>query len=380
MRIGFNTFQLHRRITGAGRFAKNLLRALAELDDENEYVIFLRKDNANYYSLEKPNFKNVITGVSRKIRVKRILAEQFKLPKLAKEHNIDIFWSPSDIAPRNLHCPSIATIHDLKRFVLPQEFPFLERTYYKWFVRQTAQNSNLIFTVSESSGRDIMKHLDIPAERIVVAHNGVDPDILAEEEGLPLESLKRIHGIPDEYILFVGQMIKSKNVPRMIRAFVKCKAANNHHFVLVGQSGAGMHEIEQTIRREHTSENKLRERIHHVKWAPAEQLVSFYKNASALFFASLYEGFGFPLVEAMACGAPIITSDRSSMPEVAGDAAILVNPNDEEAMTQALNKILTDDWLRSHLILKGKIRVNFFSWENTARKYMAVWERLKKSL
>lgn len=378
MRIGVNTFPLHRRITGAGRFTKNLLRALAEIDKENEYILFLRKDNAGYYSMKNRNFTNVICDITRKFRVRRILYEHVILPRLAHHHNVDVFWSPSDIAPFRLSCVSTVTIHDLKRFVLPHEFPFMERLYFRMFLKTTAKNANLIFTVSQSSGQDIMNYLNIPADRIIVAHNGLDPSI-AEEEGIPFESLKRIHGISRKYILFVGQMIKSKNVPRMIRAFKNCREADEYDFVLVGQDGSGWHEIENTIKRESQASN-LRERIHHIKWATTEHLVSLYKHATALFYASLYEGFGFPIIEAMACGLPIITSNRSSMPEVAGDASILVDPTDEASMTQALGNILTDEEVRNTLVRRGYERVKFFSWENTAKKYLAVFNRLKKSL
>jgi len=378
MRIGVNTFQLHRKITGAGRFTKNLLNALSRLDTQNEYVIFLRKDNASYYSIKKDNFHNVVYDITQKYRLWRVICEHTRLPRLAREHKVDVFWSPSDISPLRLPCLSLVTIHDLKRFVMPLEFPFLERQYFRLFLKTTAKQANLIFTVSESSGRDIMEYLNIPAERIVVAHNGLDPTI-AEEEGVPYESLKRIHGIRRKFILFVGQMIKSKNVPRMIRAFAKCPEAKDYDFVLLGQAGAGMHEIELTIKKESLASN-LKQRIHHVKWATTEQLVSFYKHASALFYASLYEGFGFPLIEAMVCGLPIITSDRSSMPEVVGDAALLVDPKDEDAMAHQLGRILTDEEIRKNMVARGRERIHLFSWENTARKYLAVFDRLKKSI
>jgi glycosyltransferase involved in cell wall biosynthesis len=378
MRIGVNTFPLHRRITGAGRFTKNLLQALAEIDKENEYILFLRKDNAGYYSMKNENFINVTCDITRKFRLRRIFYEHVILPRCVKKHNVDLFWSPSDISPFRLPCISTVTIHDLKRFVIPHEFPFWERHYFRMFLKTTARNANLIFTVSESSGRDIMNYLDIPADRIIVAHNGLDPSI-AEEEGIPFESLKRIHGISRKYILFVGQMIKSKNVPRMIRAFKRCKEADEYDFVLVGQAGAGWSEIEYTIKRESQNCN-LRERIHHIKWATTEHLVSLYKHATVLFYASLYEGFGFPIIEAMACGLPIITSNRSSMPEVAGSATILIDPGDETAMSQALGNLLSDEEHRKNLIQRGYERVKIFSWENTAKKYLAVFNRLKKSL
>ncbi|MBN1901701.1 glycosyltransferase family 4 protein [Candidatus Sumerlaeota bacterium] len=378
MRIGVNTFPLHRRITGAGRFTKNLLRALSEIDRENEYILFLRKDNAGYYSIKSDNFTNVVCDITRKFRLRRIFYEHFILPRLSRKHDVDVFWSPSDIAPFRLPCISTVTIHDLKRFVLPYEFPFLERHYFRMFLKTTAKNANLIFTVSQSSGKDIMKYLDIPADRIIVAHNGLDPSI-SEEEGIPFDSLKRIHGISSKYILFVGQMIRSKNVPRMIRAFKRCREADEYDFVLVGQTGAGWNEIEHTIKKEAYNSN-LRERIHHIKWATTEHLVSLYKHAAVLFYASLYEGFGFPIVEAMACGLPVITSNRSSMPEVAGEASVLVDPNDEGSMVQALSNLLADEDKRKNLIKRGYERVKLFSWENTARKYLAVFNRLKKSL
>jgi glycosyltransferase involved in cell wall biosynthesis len=373
MRIGVNIFQIHRMIRGAGRFTKNLLRALSDLDDKNEYILFLRKDNAGYYSIKKNNFTNVVTNLTQNTRFRRVLKEQYLLPRMAKKYNIDVFWSPSNISPRTLPCISLATIHDLKHFVIPEEFPFLERNYYRYFMKNTARSANLLFTVSESSGRDIMKYLGVSPERIVVVPNGLDSDIL-DEEGVPFESLKRIHGINRKYVLFVGRLLKCKNVPRMLRAFNKCKEAADYDFVFLGQPGNGLHEIEHTIQQ-----NNLKNRVHHIKWATTEQLVSFYKYASALFYASLYEGFGFPLIEAMACGVPIITSNLSSMPEVAGNAALLVDPKNEEEMAEALGKVLKDDSIRKKLIDNGYERVKKFSWENTAQQYLTVFERLKKN-
>ncbi len=379
MRIGVNALSLHPRIDGAGRYTRNILRALSELDRENEYILFLRRDNERLFALDKPNFVNIPTDLKRSEGLRSILSDQIHLPRMAREHRVDILWSPSDIAPQRIHCPSIVTIHDLKRFALPHEYAFIERQYYKWYLKKTVQSANLIFTVSESSGRDIMNYLGITPERIIVAHNGLDPDIIAEEEGVPLETIQRIHNLGPRFILFVGQLIKSKNVCRMIRVFLHCQAAREYQFVLLGQPGSAMHDIEQTMRKESKDED-IRKRIRLVSWVPTEQLVAFYKNAAALFFASLYEGFGFPLVEAMACGLPIITSNVSSMPEVVGDAGCLVDPMDEPAMEQALSKILTNEWWRSHLIMKGRIRINNFSWENTALKYLEVFKRLKKGL
>jgi len=378
MRIGVNTYQLHTKITGAGRFAKNILRALSKIDRENEYILFLRKDNAGYYNINKENFTADICNVTRGTRFRRHFAFHFQLPHLARKYNLDLFWSPSDIIPfRPLPCLSSVTIHDLKRFVMPQEFPVADRRYYQFFMRNTSRNATLFFTVSESSGRDIMKYLDIPAERIVVVHNGLDP-VLAEDEGIPLDSLRRIHGIRRKYILFVGQMLGIKNVPRMIRAFNRCKEAAEYDFVLLGQAGSGSHEIENTIRRE-SRFNDLGDRIHHIRWATTEQLASFYMNASALFYASLYEGFGFPLIEAMSFGVPIVASDCSSIPEVAGDAALLVDPTDEEAMAKALGRILTEEETRKTLAQRGHERVTQFSWENAAKKYLTVFHRLKQN-
>jgi len=378
MRIGVHTLQLHRKITGSGRFTQNLLRALAQMDHDNEYVLFLRKDNAPYFSVKQENFTNHVCNITKKFKLWRIAYEHLRLPMLARKHHVDVFWSPSDIAPWHLPCISTVTIHDLKRFIIPQEFPLLEMKYFRMFLRNTAKRANLIFTGSESSGRDIMKYLHIPPERIIVAHYGLDPAFL-EEKGVSLDCLKRIHGIKRKYILFVGQLIKSKNVPRMIRVFNQCKAAADYDFVIIGQPSFGFNEVDQTIKRESSSGN-LRDRIHLVKWASTEHLVAFYKNASALLYASLYEGFGFPILEAMACGLPVITSTTSSMPEVAGDASLLVDPTDEKAMTAALERILTDDQTRQILIRKGYERVTLFSWENTAKKYLAVFNRLKQSL
>ncbi len=378
MRIGVNTFQLHREITGSGRYAKNLLRALADIDHENEYILFLRKDNASYYRMNRENFVNVVTKVTRRIRPRRIISEQFLLPRLARQHNVDVFWSPSDIAPLRLPCISIVTIHDLKRFVMPHEFPFFERIYFQSFLKRTARRANLIFTGSESSGRDIIKYLGVPPERIIVAHYGLDPDIV-EEEGVPYESLKRIHGISRKYIVFVGRMIKSKNVPRMLRAFAACPEAADYEFVLVGQPAAGSPEIEHTIKKGPISD-RLKGRVRQIRWVPQEQFVALYKNATALFYVSLYEGFGFPILEAMCCGIPTITSNCASMPEVAGDAALIVDPMDEKAMSETLGKILTDESLRKELIRRGYERVKLFSWKNTAKKYLAVFDRLKNSL
>jgi glycosyltransferase involved in cell wall biosynthesis len=302
--------------------------------------------------------------------------EQLVLPLQARKCGIDVLHSPGYTAPVLVACPSVVTIHDLNYFYYPEDFSKLAVLALKILVPAAARTSNKVITVSQNSKRDITTKLGIPPEKVCVIYEAAGSAFcrsVSQTEAInrKMKVLRNRHGICSEFILTVAASHPHKNLDRLIRAYYFLRKARlvEHQLVVVGLKGRAHPGLTNLL-----SELSLQEVVTLTGWVPDEDMPLLYSAADLFIFPSLFEGFGIPVLEAMACGTPVISSNATSLPEVVGDAGILIDPYDIEGMAGAMYELLTDDELRNSLVTKGLDRVKMFSWERAARETLAVYE------
>jgi glycosyltransferase involved in cell wall biosynthesis len=283
-------------------------------------------------------------------------------------HRPDVLFIPAHVVPAIHPRATIVTIHDLGYLHFPDAHPALSRRYLDLSTRWSARAARRVIAVSAATRDDLVATLDVPAAKVSVVHHGVRPvACLADSERR--DRRERL-GITQPYVLFVGTVQPRKNLQRLIQAFAHVVAAGlPHRLVIVGRMGW----LTEPIRAEVVALD-LTDRIHFAGYVPDDDLPALYCGADAFAFPSLYEGFGMPVLEALACGVPVVASDTTSLPEIVGDAGVLIDPLDEAAIGDALVRVLADASLRARLAVAGPERAAHFSWERCARETLAVLE------
>ena len=377
MRIGIDArFLTHPQRGGFKTYSENLIAALAEVDSQNEYVLYL--DRPPDETTKLPHRPNVLARIvpGQLALVGMSWREQVSLCRQAARDQLDLLHSPCLTAPLLVACPLAVTIHDLiwlfsDRFSDDKRAP-LQRRLMKWYYRlvpvYAARRAAVVFTVSESSRADLVKHLGLAENKIVVTPEAAGAVFRGVDDSRPLASVRERYGLPPEYILALGSADGRKNVPALLEAYSLLPAELQRRFplVIVWTHPHLAAATQALARRLHIRGLVLGREV-----AADEDLALFYNAASLFVFPSLYEGFGLPLLEAMACGAPVVAADNSSIPEVAGDAALLVPAGDARAIADALNRVLTDQALRAALVRKGFLRASGFSWRRCAVQTLA---------
>jgi glycosyltransferase involved in cell wall biosynthesis len=375
MRIGIDTlFESPRFPTGATGYMINLLRCLAQMDTENEYFIFVSDANRHLYNdIHQPNFHFVTCWASNEDLKKRILAQQFQVPRMVKRYRIDVFNSPGNTAPLSLPCRSILTIKTLHHYRFPDSLGFARAAYRRAMIYLSAHRADYIIANSISNRDDIVRFLRVRAEKVGIIHEAVDTALFQEPiapgvMAAKLEALK----IRPPFILNVSSMWRYKNQTRLIRAFaaLKRERAIPHQLVLVGGSDQPDYyaEVLRTI-----EECGVADDVRLAGYRTHAEIRYLYRAAEVFVYPSSYETFGLTLVEAMASGVPIISSDRGSLPEIIGNAGIVIDPDRIEELTAAMASLLESSSLRESLVARGLRRVNDFSWQITARKTRDVY-------
>jgi glycosyltransferase involved in cell wall biosynthesis len=270
---------------------------------------------------------------------------------LSKLTRNDLFFSPGYNAPLYCASPFIFTLHDLNHIDRPENSNLLKRLYYASVMKRACLLAHSIFTVSEFSRGRIIEWSGVPPDKVINVHCGVSAEY-------------NLNVVPFEfsfpYLLCVSNRKGHKNEFRQVEAFARSGLANELQLVFTGRVTG---ELADCIER-----NRLTGHVHFVGLVSDAQLASLYRGAVAMIFASLYEGFGLPVLEAMACGTPVVTSNTTALPEVAGDAALLVDPTSVEQIAEAMQRIVNDTSLRQQLQARGLVRATQFSWASTAAK------------
>ena len=284
----------------------------------------------------------------------------------------DLVHAPAFVGSLVAPCPLVVTIHDMAMIRFPQHHNALWRWYNRMLVPLVARRASAIITMSEYASQEVQRHLRLPPSKVHMTYSGLDSERFRPLPPSDVAAVARRYGLSEPFILHVGSLAARKNIPVLLEAVSRLKKANfwrNRRVVLAGGIApglAGHAEVGATIEKLGLERDVLL--LGHV---PDEDLPAIYNLAQVVVMPTLYEGFGLPVVEAMACGRPVVASNCSSIPEVAGGAAVLVDPGDSEAWAQALAQVLTDEALRQSMIERGLRRAPAFSWQKTAQATLA---------
>lgn len=371
--IGINARYLQRTLTGIERYILEVMKQLGKIDKTNNYTLFYCPHNPLPPQRFGNNQHQYVTKFNTKGRLSRILWEQFYLGKEITAHNIDVFHGTSFVLPFLKSCKYVMTIYDLSYLTHPESFTFINKLYFKFFLHPSIYLADKIIAISQATKQDIMKYFRIPEHKIEVIYGALSPSITRVTDESTLQHIKQKYQLPNKFILFVGLISPRKNLERCIKAFANTHKETGHHFVVVGKKGWLYQSVFDLVDKLH-----LKDKIIFTDYVPDNELTAFYTLADTFIFPSLYEGFGLPILEAMTCGCPVITSNISSMPEVAGNAALLVNPYSVKEIADAILALHNNKELRTQLITKGHKRTTAFTWEENARKTLAVYESLAR--
>jgi len=359
-RIGIDLTSLPSIKGGVAFYLDGLIEGLQRIDDQNGYFLVMRESQRDDVPVDAPNFRRVHIHLSS--RPSRLVWEQTGLPRLARDLSLDVLHSPHYTRPlRTLPCASVVGIMDLTFFELPEYHTWAKRTFFRTMIPAAARRADRVITISSSTRDDAVKWLGLDPARIDVTPLAVSPQYRPDIPPVSVEQARARYGLPAEYVLYVGRLEPRKNLPRLVDAYEQLvrRFPAAPLLVLAGAPGWHWKETEASIRR-------LGSTVKTLGYVPEEDLPALYAGAVVFLYPSLYEGFGIPVLEALACGVPTITSAKSATAEVAGDAAELINPYDADDISRALTRLLEDPARRKELRRRGLARASEYSWDRTA--------------
>ncbi|MCW3123502.1 MAG: glycosyltransferase family 4 protein [Flavipsychrobacter sp.] len=371
MRIGVNTrLLLKGKLEGIGWFTYQTLERIVRDHPEHEFIFFFDRPYDPQF-IFAPNVKAVVVHPQARHPVLFYLWFEWSIPMMLRKHKIDLFLSPDSYMSLSTKVPTCLVIHDLAFEHYPDHFVLSHRLYWRHYSPLFAKAAKRIATVSTFSKEDIVKQYRISPDKIDVVYNG------AHDEYKPLghedrEAVKNKYADGCEYFVFAGALHPRKNIVNLLKAFIifKKRQRTNMKLVIAGRLAWKYEEVEQM-----KAEMPFKEDVKWVGYMNVDELSQLIGGAYTLVYASLFEGFGIPILEALQCDVPAIVSNTSSMPEVAGDAALLVDPSSPEDIAEKMHLIYKDEALRTKLIANARVQVKKFDWEKSAAN---LWKSMMK--
>lgn len=373
MRIAVNTrLLLSGRLDGIGWFTYETLKRITQDHPEHEFI-FLFDRPWDQEFIFAGNIRPVSVSPPARHPLLWYIWFEYFIPSVLRKYSADIFLSPDGYLSLRAEIPSLAVIHDINFHHRPEDLTYSSRVYYRHFFPLYARKADMIVTVSEYSKQDICNSYNIPPEKVNVIYNGANPVFKSLSREEIIKTRKQFtEGKP--YFVFVGVLHPRKNIPRLLLAFDRFREQLNEDFgmVIVGEKKFMTGEIEKVF-----SMMNYKEEVIFTGWLDQETLSRVMGSAVALTFVPLFEGFGIPLVEAMYCNIPILASNVTSVPEIAGDAALYADPLDIDEITKQMLIIVRDNNLRKDLIEKGKEQQKKYNWDQTAE---GLWKSVETIL
>lgn len=367
MRIAIDCRTIAAPKTGDRTYCLNLTRALAAVDPDDDYAL-CTASHAPLADGLAPNFRQQVIPASPECAWTPV-----QFPLALRRMGIDVAHVQYFIPPA-APCPVVTTIHDVSFRGHPAWFPLKHRVLLNLLVPAAARGAARVIVGSEHARGELVRYYDLPKEKIVVTPYAADPIYRPMPREEARAAVARRFGVRDAYVLAVGVLQPRKNLPRLVRAFARVVDRVPHRLLLVGKPGWAAEELHAAIERA-----RLGGRVQFTGYVPDADLPALYAAADLFAYPSLYEGFGLPPLEAMACGTPVLTANTTSIPEVVADAATCVDPADEAAIAAALEELLRSPALREELRERGFARAARFSWLETARRTLAVYREAAKS-
>jgi glycosyltransferase involved in cell wall biosynthesis len=364
MKIAFDLRRI--KNLGIGRYMKCLVEAILAQEPRGDYLLIL-----------PPGAEDMIqVGGSRAEKITPKLKyysirEQIQLPRILRDHKVDLLHSPHFMLPLVRPCASVLTVHDVIGLRWKEDLQSqIGRVYYRWMISAAVRLADRIITVSKFSRDDIVRCLGVDPEKVEVIYEGISPDFRQITDHAELEIIRTKYRIKDDYVVYAGIYKPRKNHAALLRAFRTFLSNNGHaNLVLVGPLKEGEREL-----RRLADELGISKKVIFTGFVDDYELRALYSAAKVYACPSLYEGFGLTVLEAMACGTPVVCTGETSLPEVAGDAALYADPRNPEEFAQALHNVFTNANLRGTLIEKGRNNLRRFSWANTAKETLGVYQ------
>ncbi len=378
MKIGVNALFFQAPATGSGQYMTHLLNALAEIDQHNEYVLL------GAHPVERPAVTAFPYQVhptpgfaSRNDNIEKLVWEQLTGPAAARKAGVDLLHVPYFAPPLLLRTPTVVTIHDVIPLRLPAYRPAGKVRAYADLVARAARRATMVITVSQHAKQDIIETLKLPPERIRVTYEAAAESCTPVTDPAMLAAARARYGLGERYIFYLGGLDQRKNVPQLVRAFAQLYAQLGDPDLQLMVSGNPDRQKGALFPDPRPVAPELKEAGKIIyRFVEEEDKAAIYSGASLFVFPSVYEGFGLNPLEAMSCGAPVVCSNRTSLPEVVGDAAISIDPDDTQALVEAMRHVLTDPALQADLRARSLQQAAKFSWHKTAWETLAVYEEV----
>jgi glycosyltransferase involved in cell wall biosynthesis len=378
MNIGISTSVIQRGKTGIAHYLFSLFAELKHFADEHTFYLFVLEEDARFFDFLEDSMHVIKVEERHRPPVADIFWHQTVLPRLASQLGLDVIHVPSY---RRLlfraPCPKIGTIHDLAPFHVRGKYDLARMLYGRYIVKGLARRQDAIITVSKTTARDVTRFFGIPGERVDVVHNGLDHERFQPHSNAKDDSVLKHFNLDAPYFLYVARLEHpGKNHVRLIEAFnhFKTVTRSNHLLVLGGADWHGAEAIHQAAERSPFSRD-----IRRVGYISDAQLPALYRRATAMVYPSLFEGFGMPPVEAMACNCPVVCSDRGSLAEIAAPAACVIDPENIPEISDALRRVTLEPPFADNLRKAGLQHAAKFSWKHAAAATLGVYERFKRS-
>ncbi len=372
MLIGLDARDVLRREHGITVLTSFLLKGLAEINRGDEFIQYV-----DDYHNNTPSDQGVIRAPGfrvRELKGRDVVWKQIRLPAALKADRADVFHSLTSTIPLRRPCPTVVTVCDLFHEVHPELIPPRALRRIRLTFAYAARHADRLIAISENTKRDLIRFYGTPEDKISVIYPGVNPfyQVLeSEHDGGPIEETISRYGLNSPYLLHVGGLTENRNISGLLDALLLLKKQEiRAKLVLVGRAFWGFDLKAELERR------LLCDDVNGITYVSNSDLRVLYNRAAAVLLPSFYEGFGIPILEAMACGTPVITSNLSAMPEAAGDAGLLVDPRDAGAIATAIRHVLEDAALREKMVAKGLKRARLFSWPANAARTIEVYHSL----
>jgi len=361
------SFEASYRQAGVSRYTEALIRELPALAPDDEFVVFAGRARPPENRQFDPRIEWVHSPLPTAKPGVRIAWEQTSGLSIAQRYRLDVIHAPVNVTPVVSGAPRVVTIHDLAFHLYPEQYPGAKQRYLRAMTRVSVRRASRVISVSDATRRDIIRLYGCPPERVSTVNNGVGPEFrrLPEDE---IARFREQNHLPEQFILFLGTLQPRKNLETLLRAYARVANQTGWRLVVVGAAGWSYEPTYATV-----VELGLTDSVTFAGFADPSELPLWYNAAGMLVYPSVYEGFGLPAVEAMACGTPVIAANNSSLPEVVGDAGLLVGTKDVEAMAHAIATLVRDPELRHELSRRGCQRAAAFSWRKTAEATLDVY-------
>ncbi|SRR5579884_368556 len=356
---------------GVGSYIKSLVRAFARRPAHHEYVLVGSAANQEAFPDLPENF--------RFLRFEKSfsgLSSHWRLQFLLRPLGLDVFHIPHRSVPYFIPCPYVATVHDLDQILFREAYGSrLKSEIFFHVLRHGLRRADRIIAVSQATKRDLISLLAIPEERIHVIHNAIDDEFTKRDSDQERRRTLERYQVDYPFLLYVGNIQPQKNLPRLVEAFAVVQAELEQHLhyrnlrlIIIGNELGAHPDLRRSVIR-----SRVQHRVRFLGFVPIDTLRIFYSSAAAFVFPSLYEGFGLPPLEAMAQGTPVVTSNVSSLPEVVGDAALMVNPENVFDIARGIRQALLDDALRRQLSARGREQAVRYSWDRAADRVLEIY-------